>query len=82
MISRFLIDLQEANIRMNYQHSLGSMTSLNFERFAGSVGASLPAPFSVSKTIGEDNDEPPQVDEETNHIQVVDTPHQVVGSSI
>ena len=58
MISHFLVDLQEASIRMNHQHSLGSMTSLNFERFAGSLGASLPAPFSVPQTIGEDNDGP------------------------
>ena len=56
MISHFLIDLQEANMRMNHQHSLGSMTSVNFERFAGSLVASLPAPFTTEEE-GEENDQ-------------------------
>ena len=44
LISRFLIDLQEANIGAAQQQSLASVGSLNFNRVIGSLASSLPAP--------------------------------------
>ncbi|KAI0722617.1 hypothetical protein C8Q76DRAFT_367041 [Earliella scabrosa] len=44
LVSRFLIDLQEANNALMHQSSLSSMPSLVFNRFIGSLGAPLPAP--------------------------------------
>ncbi|KAH9943180.1 uncharacterized protein BXZ73DRAFT_97233 [Epithele typhae] len=43
LISRFLIDLQEASIYSQSQHSLASVGTLDFNRVVGSVTASLPA---------------------------------------
>ena len=53
LISRFLIDLQEANNSKYHQHSLssiqlGQIGSLSFNRFVGSLGSSLAAPGEAS----------------------------------
>ena len=44
LISRFLIDLQEANADSQQQRSLSSVGTLDFNRFVGSISLSLPAP--------------------------------------
>ncbi|KAI0722681.1 hypothetical protein C8Q76DRAFT_719744 [Earliella scabrosa] len=43
LVSRFLIELQEANESMKHQESLASLRSLNLNGFVGSVGSSMPA---------------------------------------
>ena len=48
LISRFLIDLQEANIKSMHQNSLGSVGTLDFNGFVGSVTFRLSAPEEVS----------------------------------
>ncbi len=50
LVSRFLMDLQEANNATTHQHShISSMSSLNFGRVIGSLGSSLPAPGEISQ---------------------------------
>ncbi|RPD66871.1 hypothetical protein L226DRAFT_542117 [Lentinus tigrinus ALCF2SS1-7] len=44
LISRFLIDLQEANVQSMHQHSLESVSTLDFNGVIGSVTFHLPAP--------------------------------------
>ncbi len=50
LISRFLVDLQQANQNMMHQHSqVSSISSLNCDRIIGSLGASLLALGEVSQ---------------------------------
>ncbi len=45
LVSRFLMDLQEASNAASHQHSqVSSMSSLDLSRIIGSLGSSLPAP--------------------------------------
>ena len=44
LISRFLIDLQEANIQSMHQNSLASVSTLNFNRVVGSASFHLSVP--------------------------------------
>ncbi|KAI0722672.1 hypothetical protein C8Q76DRAFT_782863 [Earliella scabrosa] len=44
LISRFIMDLQEANTSMVLHNSVSTVSSLNFNKFIGSIGTSLPAP--------------------------------------
>ena len=48
LVSRFLIDLQEANNAMLHQGSITSMGTSTFNRFIGSLGTPLPAPNFAS----------------------------------
>ena len=49
------MDLQEANNAMMHQHShTSSIGSLNFNRFIGSLGSSLPAPGEPSSQVPDD----------------------------
>ena len=63
LISRFLIDLQDANKEMTHGRSeLSSLGTLQF-RVIGALGSSLPAPGEASQvdiphsSVVEDNDE-------------------------
>ena len=59
LVSRFLIDLQEANNTTLRQESLASLPSLNFDRFVGSLGSSLPVPGRgpiVGRASAQDHD--------------------------
>ncbi|RPD66873.1 hypothetical protein L227DRAFT_7211 [Lentinus tigrinus ALCF2SS1-6] len=47
LISRFLIDLQEANIQSMHQDSLASVGTLNFDRVVGSASFCLSVPAEV-----------------------------------
>ena len=59
LISRFLMDLQEANNATTHQHShISSIGSLNFNRFIGSLGSSLPAPALGEASCQVLDDEP------------------------
>ncbi len=50
LVSRFLMDLQEASNATTHQHSqVSSMSSLNFNRVIGSLGSSLLAPGETSE---------------------------------
>lgn len=49
LISRFLIDLQEANNSAMHQSALSTMRSLNFDRVIGALASSLPAPGETSR---------------------------------
>ena len=60
LVSRFLIDLQEANNALMHQGSLASMDSLAFNRFVGSLGAPLPAPLAFEPPSVSENDEQPE----------------------
>ncbi|KAI0758207.1 hypothetical protein C8Q74DRAFT_306848 [Fomes fomentarius] len=45
LISRFLIDLQDANESMMHQHSrISSVGSIQFGRMIGALGSTMPAP--------------------------------------
>ncbi|KAI0722609.1 hypothetical protein C8Q76DRAFT_782827 [Earliella scabrosa] len=76
LVSRFLIDLQEANNAMLDQGSLASMGSLAFNRFVGSLGSSLPAPLEDFTSASE----PTGIHEDDQHMEeggdeTVDTSH-------
>ena len=45
------MDLQEANNSMVHADSLSSVRSLDFNRFIGSLGSSLPAPGQASDAV-------------------------------
>ena len=58
------MDLQEANNATMHQHSqVSSIESLNFNRFIGSIGSSLPAPGETSSQVPDD--EPGVINEGT-----------------
>ncbi|KAI0722602.1 hypothetical protein C8Q76DRAFT_691336 [Earliella scabrosa] len=50
LMSRFLIDLQEANNAILHQGSITSMGTSAFNRFIGSLGTPLPAPNFASES--------------------------------
>ena len=61
LVSRFLIDLQEANNAMMHQGSLSSMDSMILNRFIGSLGAPLPAPnLTFEHASVHENEEQPE----------------------
>ena len=49
LVSRFLMDLQQANNNMAQQGSLSALGSLNLSNLIGSIAASLPAPGSTTE---------------------------------
>ncbi|KAI0774510.1 hypothetical protein C8Q74DRAFT_840811 [Fomes fomentarius] len=59
LVSRFLMDLQEASNAATHQHShISSMSTLHFSRVIGSLGSSLPAPGETSEvqSVPQEND--------------------------
>ena len=61
LVSRFLIDLQEANNALMHQGSLASMDSMILNRFIGSLGAPLPAPnLAFEHASVQENDGQPE----------------------
>ena len=70
-MSRFLIDLQEANNTTLHQESLASLPSLNFDRFVGSLGCPLPAPDQPEFECAAAQDH------ESDRAEVVDNGHSL-----
>ena len=65
LVSRFLMDLQQANNSMAQQGSLSALGSLNLSNLIGSIAASLPAPGSTTEPQDGDNSTPtPKAGEE------------------
>ncbi len=76
LVSRFLMDLQEANSAMTHQHSqISSMSSLNFGRVIGSLGSLLPAPGEISEvqSITQGNDGEGEMERVDNGVAVPDS---------
>ena len=57
LISRFLMNLQEANNTMMHQECFSSVGTLNFNRFIGSIASSLPAPGDASERTRYEEDD-------------------------
>ncbi|KAI0722514.1 hypothetical protein C8Q76DRAFT_793560 [Earliella scabrosa] len=68
LVSRFLMDLQQANNSMAQQGSLSALRSLNLSNLIGSIAASLPAPGSTTEPqachAGDNSTSAPKVGEE------------------
>ncbi|KAI0713665.1 hypothetical protein C8Q76DRAFT_784602 [Earliella scabrosa] len=72
VISRFLMNLQEANSNMARQKALSSIATLDFDRFIGplAIGTSLPAPSFYINSDDQDTLEAREEDDQAEEVAV------------